>query len=221
MPTNTGLEEIIKNYGELTQFIFHKNDVIFKENDLPAGLYCIESGSVKIHKNEPMDQERILHLATAGEILGLHSVVNNHPYTNSATAIAETRVSFISANDFMELINSNNTYKLLVMKSLCSRIDSMEDHIVRISEKMSDERFADTLLVLVEKYGLNKTKDLNIHLSIDELASYTCTSKSYMKKIITEFTHRGLISFSSGNIKILNLPLLRNTAMLNSKLTIH
>ncbi|MBN8585151.1 MAG: Crp/Fnr family transcriptional regulator [Ignavibacteria bacterium] len=221
MATNTGLEEIIKNYGELTQFIFHKNDVLFKENDQPAGLYCIESGSVKIFKDEPADQERILHLATAGEILGLHSVVNNHIYTNSATAISETRASFITAQDFMNLINSNNTYKLLVMKSLCSRIDSMEDHIVRISEKMSDERFADTLLVLIDKYGINKTKDLNIHLSIDELASYTCTSKSYMKKIITEFTHRGLITFSSGNIKILNLPLLRSTALLNTKAVIH
>lgn len=217
MAANTGLEEIIKNYGELTQFIFHKNDVLFRENDLAAGLYCIESGSVKIYKEEHTEQERILHLATAGEILGLHSVVNSHPYTNSAAAITETRASFISAHDFMELINSNNTYKLLVMKSLCSRIDSMEDHIVRISEKMSDERFADTLLVLVEKYGINKTKDINIHLSIDELASYTCTSKSYMKKIITEFTHRGLITFSGGNIKILNLPLLKTTAMLTSK----
>jgi CRP/FNR family transcriptional regulator len=217
MATNNGLEEIIKNYGELTQFIFHKNDVLFKENDLPAGLYCIESGSVKIFKEEQSEQERILHLATAGEILGLHSVVNNHPYTNSATAISETRASFISGHDFMELINSNNTYKLLVMKSLCSRIDSMEDHIVRISEKMSDERFADTLLVLVDKYGISKAKELNIHLSIDELASYTCTSKSYMKKIITEFTHRGLITFSGGSIKILNLPLLKTTAVLNPR----
>ncbi len=217
MATNTGLEEIIKNYGELTQFIFRKNDVLFKENDQPAGLYCIESGSVKIFKNEPADQERILHLATAGEILGLHSIVNNHPYTNSATAITETRASFISASDFMNLVNSNNTYKLLVMKSLCSRIDSMEDHIVRISEKMSDERFADTLMVLIDKYGLNKSKEINIHLSIDELASFTCTSKSYMKKIITEFTHRGLISFSAGNIKVLNLPQLKTTAVLNIK----
>ncbi len=217
MTSNTGLEEIIKNYGELTQFIFHKNDVLFRENDFPAGLYCIESGSVKICKEEHSQQERILHLATVGEILGLHSIVNNHSYTNSAVAISETRASFISVHDFMNLINSNNTYKLLVMKSLCSRIDSMEEHIVKISEKMSDERFADILLELVEKYGLNKAKDLNIQLSIDEIASYTCTSTSYMKKIITEFTHKGLITYSSGIIKIPNLTLLKTTAMFSAK----
>ncbi len=221
MVANTGLEEIIRNHKELTQFIFHKDDILFRENEHPVGIYCIESGSVKICKEESPGQERILHLATAGEILGLHSVVNGHVYTNSAAAITETRVCFITASDFMELINDNNTYKLLVMKSLCSRIDSMEDHIVRISEKMSDERFADTLLVLVEKYGLNKSKDLNIKLSIDELASYTCTSKSYMKKIITEFTHRGLITYSCGSIKILNLPLLRTTALFNPGVAIN
>ncbi len=221
MNRNTGLEEIIKNHIELAHFTFHKNDHLFKENDPPSGIYLINSGSVKIYKHEPDDQERILHLATEGEILGLHSVVNGHIYTNSAAAISETEVSFISAKDFMDLVNSNNTYKLLVMKSLCSRIDSMEDHIVRISEKMSDERFADTLLMLVDKYGINKSKELNVRLSIDELASYTCTSKSYMKKIITEFAHRGMITFSSGIIKILNLGQIKNTAIVQTPVSVN
>ena len=48
MVANTGLEEIIRNHKELTQFIFHKDDVLFKENEHPVGIYCIESGSVKI-----------------------------------------------------------------------------------------------------------------------------------------------------------------------------
>jgi CRP/FNR family transcriptional regulator len=215
MAINNGLEEIIKNQKNLQELIFHKNEPLFMENEPPAGIFCIESGSVKVFKEESAELSRILHLATTGEILGLHSVVNSHPYTNSAVAISDTRACFMTSDDFMELINSNNTYKLLVMKSLCSRIDSMEDHIVRISEKMSDERFADTLLMLIDKYGLNRTKELNIKLSIDELASYTCTSKSYMKKIITEFAHRGLVTFSSGSIRVLNLPMLKTTAALS------
>ena len=221
MAINTGLEEIIRNHKELKDLIYRKDEPLFMENDPPAGIFCIESGSVKIFKEESATQQRILYLATAGEILGLHSVVNNHAYTNSAVAITDTKACFISHDDFMELINANNTYKLLVMKSLCARIDSMEDHIVRISEKMSDERFADTLLMLVDKYGINTSKEINIKLSIEELASYTCTSKSYMKKIITEFAHRGLITFSSGTIKILNLPMLRSTALLNAALPVN
>jgi CRP-like cAMP-binding protein len=206
MVINTGLHQIIKNQKNLSHLTFRRNEPLFVENETSKGLFCIESGNVKIFKNEPNDEERILHLASKGEILGLHSVVNSHPYSNSAVAISETYTSFISAEDFMKMVDANNTYKLLVMKSLCSRIDSMEDHIVRISEKMTDERFADTLLLLLDKYGVNTSKELNIHLSIDDLASFTCTSKSYMKKIISEFSHRGLIKFSDSSIFVLDIP---------------
>lgn len=208
----TGLQEIIKNQKNLLQFKFKKNDALFLENEDARGIFCINSGNVKIYKREPNNEERILHLASDGEILGLHSVVNKHKYSNSAVAISDTCACFISADDFIKLVDSNNTYKLLVMKSLCTRIDSMEDHIVRISEKMTDERFADTLLLLVDKYGLNKANELNIHLSMDDLASFTCTSKSYMKKIISEFSQRGLIKFSDGTINIFDIPQIKEIA---------
>ncbi len=49
------------------------------------------------------------------------------------------------------------------MKSLCERIDSMEEHIAGVSEKITGERFADTLLMLVEKYGVNSSNILNVN----------------------------------------------------------
>lgn len=210
MNRNTGLQEIIRNHKNITRLIFQNDEVLFTENQSPKGIYCIESGSVKIFKTEHTGQDRILFLAASGEILGLHSVVNNHPYTNSAAAISETKTCFISFNDFMHLINTNNTYKLLVMKSLCSRIDSMEEHILRVAEKTTNERFADTLLMLADKYGVNRYKELNINLTLDELASFTCTSKSYMKKIISEFSSKGLVQVSDKTIKILDLPKIKN-----------
>lgn len=212
MVINTGLHQIIKNQKNLSHLTFRRNEPLFVENEASKGIFCIESGNVKIFKKEPENGERILHLATKGEILGLHSVVDSHPYSNSAIAISETYTCFISAEDFIKMVESNNTYKLLVMKSLCSRIDSMEDHIVRISEKMTDERFADTLLLLLNKYGVNGAKELNIRLSMDDLASFTCTSKSYMKKIISEFSQRGMIKFSDNSIFVLDIPQIKQVA---------
>lgn len=221
MAINTGLEEIIKNHQNLTRKEFKKGEVIFSEGEPPVGLYFIESGSVKIYKREPDNTERILHLASKGDILGLHSVVNGHDYSNSAVAISASKVYFIAADEFLQIVESNNTYKLLVMKSLCSRIDSLEDHIVRVNDKKTDERFADTLLILIDKYGLNNSKDLNIKLTLDELASFTCTSKSYMKKIISDFSRRGLISHSEGSINILNLNRIKELAIVNKSMQVH
>jgi CRP-like cAMP-binding protein len=221
MAINTGLEEIIRNHRNLTYKVFKKGEVIFSEGEPPAGLYFIESGSVKIFKREPDNTERIMHLASKGDILGLHSVVNNHDYSNSAVAISVSKVCFIAADEFLQIVESSNTYKLLVMKSLCSRIDSLEDHIVRVNDKKTDERFADTLLILLEKYGMNSSKDLKINLTLDELASFTCTSRSYMKKIISDFSRRGLITLAEGKINILNINRIRDLAALSRQVKVN
>ena len=207
---NLGLNEIIRNCKKVKSFTFNKDDILFSEGDEPLGIYCIESGSVKLSKKDSNGQERLIYLATCGEILGLHPVVNTHPFVSTAAAISDTQTIFIPSGDFMQLIQSNNTYKLLVMKNLCSRIGSMEEHIAGVSEKMSEERLADTLLMLIDKYGLNSSNILNVHLTLDELASFTCTSKSYMKKIVSDFSSKGLVSISADHIKILNLSKIKN-----------
>lgn len=210
MCTNTGLQEIIKNFKDSKPITFLKDEHLFNENDESKGIYYIENGSVKISKKDHGGQDRIIYLATCGEILGLHPVVNNHNNPNTAIAISDTNTIFITANNFTNLIKSNNTYKFLVMKSLCSRIDSMEDHLIGLNEKMTEERFADTLLMLIDKYGLSPCNTIKINLSIDELASFTCTSKSYMKKIVSEFSSKGIINLSAETIKILDLSKLKN-----------
>jgi len=206
----TGLIEIIKNNSAAEQITFRKNDILFRENSKPKGIYCIEKGSVKLFKKDHTGENRIIYLASEGEVLGLHPVVNNHPNVSTAEAITDTLVYFISLDDFMEMLDSNNTYKLLVMKNLCSRIESMEEHIIGIGEKMTEVRFADTLLMLMDKYGISKSNKLNVNLSVDELASFTCTSKSYMKKIVSDFSTKGLISLSDKSIRILDLEKIKN-----------
>jgi len=209
---NIDLKHIIESHNELQKKEFRKNDVIFSEGEKPQGIYCIKAGKVKILKNQPRENKRIVYLASNGEILGLHAVVNSHPYTNTAIVIDKTKTVFLPAEDFVNLVESDNAYKLMVMQTLCSRIEIMEHHINLISEMQSEQKFADTLLMLIRKFGIKKTKLLNINLSIDDLASFTCTSKSYMKKIISDFSQKGLIAFQNGDIKIFDRKQLESIA---------
>src|SRR4030095_3738013 len=204
MVLNLELNAIIKLHDSIENREFKKNDVIFREGDIPIGIYYIESGKIKLLKNEAKASERIVHLAGKNEILGLHAVVNNHPNTNTAVAMDKTKSLFLVAGDFLELVDSNNSYKLLVMKTLCSTIDTMEHHYSIISDKPSEQRFADTLLMLAGKYGLKQKSLLKIKLTLDELASYTCTSRSYLKRIMMDFAQKGLMSYQSGEINILD-----------------
>jgi len=214
---NTGLEEIIVNHGNIIKLTFEHNDVLFNENERARGIYYINSGSVKIYKTISADQIKILDLVTTGEILGLHDVIDKHYYTRSANAITKTEAGFITAEDFTDLINSNNTFKLLAMKVMCTRITKLYDHIVKLNEQFSEERFADTLLMLVHKFGVNEKNELNIHLTIEDLAGFTSTSKIYLKKIISALQDQGMIAFEKDTIGILNLPALEHMTELSSQ----
>lgn len=89
----------------------------------------------------------------------------------------------------------------------------MEHHLSLINDKPSEQRFADTLLMLAGKYGLKPKKMLKIKLSMEELASYTCTSRSYMKKIILDFSAKGIIGYHRGEISILDKKQLESIAL--------
>jgi CRP-like cAMP-binding protein len=221
MVLNLEINEIIKGHPGIQRRDFKKDDVIFTEGEIPSGIYCIESGKVKSIKNELKDVQRIVHLGGKGEILGVHAVVNNHAFTTTTIAIDKTKTNFLTAEDFLSLIESDNRYKLMVMRTLVSRIDTMEHHLSLINDKPSEQRFADTLLMLAAKYGVKPGKMLKIKLSMDELASYTCTSKSYMKKIILDFTAKGIITYHDSEIIILDKKQLETIALKEKTLELH
>jgi CRP-like cAMP-binding protein len=213
MIIDESLRHIIKNHTSIKR-IFKKGQRLFEENSESRGVYFIEEGNVKLFRLNQKGEERVIYFAGCGELLGVHPVVNNHPYVTTAIAVSDTRTYFIGSADFMDLIGANSAYRLLVMKSLCSRLNSIETHIAGINEKITEERLADTLLMLIDKYGINKSNALNIGITIDELASLTCTSKSYMKKIIYSFSQKGLLGVCDDTIRILNLPEIKNIANL-------
>jgi len=204
MVLNLELYDIIRSQKGADIKEFKKNDCIYHEGEIPEGIHCIDSGKIKILKSEINVKNRIVQLASKGEILGIHAIVNNHPYTSTAVVMDKTKTIFLSSDNFIKLVESDNSYKFLVMKSLCSSIDTMESHISMISDKQSEQRCAQTLLMLINKYGLKNKKILKIKLSLDELASYMCMSRGYMKKIMIDFSTNGILNFESGEITILD-----------------
>jgi len=112
---------------------------------------------------------------------------------------------YVPAKDFENAINKNTEMKLLIMQSMCTRIDRIENQISSRSEKSANQRFAEVLSFLVKDYGLSGDQKLNIELTLEELASLSGTSKNYLNKIINDFSHSGWIKSDQGQFMILDL----------------
>ena len=195
---------VIETFNEEKSLFFRKGSVIFQENEPAAGVYFIKNGKVKIVKSGAESENKILLFAGNGDFLGLHSIINGHNYSNSAIAIEETEACFIDKEEFLKTISSDINNKMMVMKLLCNKIDKIENQMQSINDKSASGRLAESLLFLLETYGVKNDNFVNISLSAEDLANLTGTSKSYLIKIISEFNNNNWIYMNGSDIKIID-----------------
>jgi CRP-like cAMP-binding protein len=184
---------------------YYPKEMLFKENTHPRGIFILEKGNVKLSRKDAAGGEKVIYLAAPREILGLHCVINNHCYESSAYAISHVSGYFLPSRAFLEIVKKDNSYILMVMKKICSRIDAAEGMVAGITSFSSRKRLANALLFLAQKYGMNPDHSLNVSLSLEELAGYTGTSKSYIKKIASDLSVKKIASFSGGKIRIFDI----------------
>ena len=204
------LNEVLSASKKRKILIFEKNEYLFNENEICDGLYFVISGKVKIVKTDMNSGQCILFIAKPGDFLGLHAIINEHMYTTSAITIAKSTICFIPSGEFLEIVQTNNTAKLVVMQLLCKRIDQLENKVAMRNEKPTDSRLADSLITLLSAYGTDANNFIRIELKPDDLASMVGTSRAYLNKIINDFTKQKIICFEHNKIKILDLQRLKD-----------
>ena len=174
---------------------YKKGQDLFLEGNPPFGLYCVNSGKIKIYKVGEDGKETIIRIASSGELLGHRSLFTNKPYNASATVIEEAQVCFLSKTTINELIQKNPSLSFEIINRLSVQMGAAENRLVSLSQKNLRERFAELLLLLKESHGIphpTGTK-LDIRLTREEMASMIGSATENLIRLITEFKKDSLI----------------------------
>lgn len=210
------------NQEELDELAKHKScssakrgQIIFSENGLPMGLYCISKGKIKLSTTGPDGKEQILRLVKEGDILGYRSLVSGDRYHATATAIEDCDLCFIEKDYFLNLMFTNPKVCTAIFKKLSEDLKNAEEHIVSLSQKNVRERMAEALLFFKATYGFEADgHTLNIQFSREEIADFVGTSTESAIRLLSEFNHDKIIELKGKKIKIINLDKLIRTANL-------
>lgn len=178
---------------------FKKNQPLFIENSTPRGVYCINEGKVKIFARGEEGKEQIIHLATAGEIVGFRAMFSGEPYKVSATTLEESNICFIGKNDFLNLVDSNPTLRNGIMKELSRELSERATFITNMAQKSVRERLASSLVILNDIYG-----DDMINLTREDLANFVGTATETLIRLLKDFKDENLIKTHARKIEILN-----------------
>ena len=198
---------------ELESLSLHKSCILYKkgqtlyyEGTRPMGLFCINSGKVKVFKITSDGKEQILYLAKPGDFLGYKALISEEFYTASATVIEEGAICYIPKADFLNILNSNPAFFKKMMSKLCEDLGIMEQKLVTIAQKSVRERLAATLLMLKESYGMEGEEStlIDIALSREDLANIIGTATETVIRLLSEFKTQELISLQGKKIKVLD-----------------
>ena len=98
--------------------------VLFRQGEPAAGLYILHEGVATVSMISPDGHSLFAVQSRPGSLLGLPGLVSGQPYSLSATAGAGSRVSFVSRNEFMALMQTNPLLSLKILQVLAAEVRS-------------------------------------------------------------------------------------------------
>lgn len=195
--------------------IYKKGQVIFQEGAHPYGIYCINTGKVKLSHSGDEGREQIIRLVKPGDLIGYKALISNEPYTATATVLEDSAVCFIPRDVFLQILQKDNALSLKMMQILTSELRRAELKITHLAQKPVRERLAETLLTLKETYGVEDDgQTINVTLSREEIANLVGTATESAIRLLSEFRKEKVIDLPGKKIRILQLQKLINMANL-------
>jgi CRP-like cAMP-binding protein len=105
--------------------------VLFRQGDIPAGLYILHKGEVALTMDSPSGNAILSTQAAAGSLLGLPGLIGNEPYTLTATAGAGAELSFVTRDDFLALMQSDPLLSIPILQVLAAEVRSARNAILQ------------------------------------------------------------------------------------------
>lgn len=187
-----------------------EGEVLFREGEMPQGLYYIHSGCVKMvtHRQQTRGRttspEYVTKLVSPGEYFGYKALVRNRPSSATAKAVKPTVVWQYNREAVVAAINGASPMVRLLLQQAVSDIENYETTSQLHYLASVQERIAYQLVVLSEKFGAQKPEgvSLNLKLTRNEFAQLASTINESLSRHLTEFKNEGLIDINGKEIII-------------------
>ncbi|MDC1105685.1 Crp/Fnr family transcriptional regulator [Prolixibacteraceae bacterium] len=198
--------------GQISASQYKKGDVIYHEGKRLTGFYCIMSGVLKVIKTGSDGKEQIIRFVTKGDIIAYRSLLSKEGACTTAKVIEQAVLVHVPYNTLTSILSSNHKFTLNTLQVVCKELKDANNYITDIAHKTVRERVAEVLIMLRDKFGVNKDNVLQVSLTREEIANMVGTATESVIRLLSEFKHDKIIEIKGREIKFVNLPRLTRIA---------
>ena len=178
---------------------FHKKDTIYEIGQYPKWLYFVVSGIVKCYQINTFGKELITQIYGPGDFFGFVPLLNECAYEDYTSAIEETEIRMIPANDFKILLFNNRDFAAKFIKMLANHADHSEKQLVDLAYSSVRKKVANALLSLKEKSDHDY-----IMVTREDLSHLAGTAKETVIRTLSDFKSEQIITIKDNQIKIID-----------------
>jgi CRP/FNR family cyclic AMP-dependent transcriptional regulator len=177
---------------------YEPDEIIFLEGEPCAGLFCVQSGHVKIYKSSPEGREQILHICRPRESFNDVAVFDGGPNPASAQAMDTTTVCLIERSAMLNLFDRHPKLAQAVVAVLAARARMLVAMVEDLSLRSVTGRLAKLLLDQATHGGEA------IPLTHQQMAARLGTVREMVSRALRELEAEGLVRRAGRQIVIVD-----------------
>ena len=174
---------------------FSPGQIVFSEGEPCAGLFVVESGSIRIFKSSSGGREQVLSIEGPGGSVAELPVFDGGNYPASAITIEDTVLLFVSKQDFHALCLAHPEVALKVLRVVGARLRKLVGIIEELSFTTVRHRLSAYLLRLAQKEGKAVAQGVEITLPSNnqELAAQIGTVRELVSRNLSRLQAEGIL----------------------------
>jgi len=194
--------------------MYQPGQLLFSEKSIPAGIFIVISGEVKLSINSSDGKRLILSIAKAGEVLGLSSVLSGMPSEMTAEILYPSRIAVIERDQFLHFMARHpEVYQVVTQElSLQYKVACAQLRTVALAGS-APEKLARLLLDWSEN-GQKTENGMRFRFSLthEEIGEFIGASRETVTRTLSTFKTRRLVAFHGSILEIPSKTALQDVA---------
>ncbi len=170
-------------------------------------VYILKKGVVKINRLTSQGREITLDIIREGSIFGEMSLADPAEMNESAEAIEDGVICAMKKEDMERFIQKIPILSVRVSQMMGFRRYSIENKLVDLLFRTVEQRFAKTLMSLVDDFGIPHVDGilLNIRLTHKDFAALIASTRETVTATVNNLKHKGVIGIEDKYLVIKSL----------------
>lgn len=189
---------------------FKKNQIIYAERDEAEYLWCLFEGKAKMYKDGIGGRQQTLRLLRPVQYFGYRAYFAGEPYVHTAVTMEPSVIGAVPMKVVSELIDANRQVAWFFIHELSRNLGSADTRTVNLTQKHIRGRLAESLIVLLESYGVEDDgMTLRVYMGREDLANLSNMTTSNAIRTLTTLVTEKVIIVDGRKIKIIDEAALR------------